>query len=200
MDTTAASNEEHREKMRRMQAEMKARRSESRTSKGLVLVHTGNGKGKSSAALGMLVRSLSHGRRCAVMQFIKRAPDRAEAMLRGPLLEWQVCGDGFTWDTQDREADIARVREGWAQVKAWLGNPEIDFVLLDEINVVLAYEYLPMAELAEALKGKPAMQHVVCTGRGAPQALQDLADLVTEMGEVKHPFKAGVKAQAGIEF
>jgi len=191
---------EHARKMAEMQAEMRKRTAAARDKKGLLMVHTGNGKGKSTAALGMLVRSLSHGKRCGVVQFIKSAPDRAERVLRGDLLTWKAVGDGFTWNTQDRDADIARCREGWDVVKGWLTDPEVKFIWLDELNVVLAYEYLPLDEVMAALAGRPEGQHVVITGRGAPESLVEASDLVTEMREVKHPFKAGIQAQAGIEF
>lgn len=197
---TGETAEQHRERMAALQAEMRKRHAAARERRGLVLVHTGPGKGKSTAALGMLVRSLSHGKRCGVMQFIKSAPDRAERVLRSPLLEWKACGDGFTWNTQDRDADIARVREGWTTVLGWLQNPEISFVLLDELNVVLDYDYLPLTEVLAALASRPEGQHVVITGRGAPSGLVEVADLVTEMTEIKHPFKAGIQAQAGLEF
>lgn len=190
----------HREQMKAVQAEMRAKLAGAKEKRGLLMVHTGNGKGKSTASFGMLLRSLSHGHSCRVMQFIKSSPDKAERLLQGPLLEWEACGDGFTWDTQDREADIARCREGWARVSAWLKDPEVDFVLLDELNVVLSFDYLPLSEVLAALQARPAHQHVVLTGRGAPEKLIEAADLVTEMCEHKHPFKAGIKAQAGIEF
>jgi cob(I)alamin adenosyltransferase len=190
----------HRERMKAVQAEMRAKLSGAKEKRGLLMVHTGNGKGKSTASFGMLLRSLSHGHSCRVMQFIKSSPDKAARLLQGPLIEWEACGDGFTWDTQDREADIARCREGWAKVTAWLKDPEIDFVLLDELNVVLSFDYLPLQEVLSTLQARPAHQHVVLTGRGAPEKLLEAADLVTEMREHKHPFKAGVQAQAGIEF
>ena len=198
--TPSETPEEHKSRMAEMQEEMRRRTDAAREKRGLLMVHTGNGKGKSTAALGMLLRSLSHGKRCGVMQFIKSAPDRAERLLRSPLLSWQAVGDGFTWNTQDRDADIARCREGWAVVLGWFKDPEVKFILLDELNVVLAYEYLPLQEVLEALASRSEGQHVVVTGRDAPAALITAADLVTEMTEIKHPFKTGVQAQAGIEF
>jgi cob(I)alamin adenosyltransferase len=189
--------------MKALQAAMRARITQARERRGLVLVHTGDGKGKSTAALGMLVRSLGHGFRCAVVQFIKGSQATGETALVRAFpgqLTWDRCGDGFTWDTQDRDADIARVREGWAIAKAHLQDPDLRFLLLDEFNVVLQYGYFPVEELLEALAARPEDQHVVLTGRGAPQALLEAADLVTEMRELKHPFHAGVQAQAGLEF
>ncbi len=194
------SDEAHRAAMQALQAEMDAKVRAAQEKRGLVIVHTGDGKGKSSAAFGMLARMVAHKRRCAVIQFIKSGADAVERVLRGPYLEWHSVGGGFTWNTQDRAGDIALCREGWEKALGFFQNPEIDFVLLDELNIVLAYDYLPKEEVLAALKAKTPMQHVVITGRGALPELIELADLVTEMREVKHPFKAGVKAQAGIEF
>ena len=191
---------QHRERMQALAAEMQAKTRAARTRRGLLIVHTGHGKGKTTAAFGMLARALAHGRRCAVLQFIKSGHDAVEKTLRGPQLEWRQVGDGFTWDTQDRAADIARGREGWALALGWLRDPAVQFVVLDELNVMLAYEYLPLDDVLAALRARPEGQHVVVTGRDAPPALVELADLVTEMRAVKHPFAAGVQAQAGIEF
>lgn len=195
-----ATDDEHREAMQALQAEMDAKIGAAKEKRGLIIVHTGDGKGKSTAAFGMLTRMVAHKRRCGVIQFIKSGSDAVERVLRGPGVEWHSVGGGFTWNTQDRAGDIAMCREGWEKALGFFRNPEIDFVLLDELNVVLAYEYLPKAEVLAALKARPPMQHVVITGRGAPAELIEAADLVTEMREIKHPFKAGVKAQVGIEF
>lgn len=186
--------------MQQLRKEMHARIAAAGERRGLIIVHTGDGKGKTTAAFGMLARHLAHGKTCAVVQFIKGGGDPVEKLLRGPRLRWHRVGEGFTWDTQDREADIARCREGWSLAQEYLQDPAVDFLLLDELNVVLSFNYLPLDEVLAALRGKRAPLHVVCTGRGAPAALIELADLVTEMREVKHPFHAGVKAQAGIEF
>lgn len=196
----ANGDERHREAMQALQAKMDAKIRAAQERRGLVIVHTGDGKGKSTAAFGMLARMVAHQRRCAVIQFIKSGADAVERVLRGPYLEWHSVGGGFTWDTQNRAGDIARCREGWQKAVGFFANPEIDFVLLDELNIVLAYDYLPKDEVLAGLRTKPAMQHVVITGRGAPAALIEAADLVTEMRELKHPFKMGVKAQVGIEF
>jgi cob(I)alamin adenosyltransferase len=190
----------HRARMKKLQTAMHAKMRAAREKRGLIIVHTGNGKGKTTAAFGMLARQLAHGKSCAVIQFIKSGGDPVEKLLRGTKLRWHRVGDGFTWDTQDRAADIARCREGWALALGYLQDPAIDFVLLDELNVALSFDYLPLEEVLAALRGKRAPIHVVCTGRNAPDKLMDLADLITEMREVKHPFHAGVKAQAGIEF
>jgi len=194
------NDEQHRAAMEALQAEMDAKIKSAQVKRGLVIVHTGDGKGKSSAAFGMLTRQLAYKRRCGVVQFIKSGADSVERVLRGPLLEWRSVGGGFTWNTQDRAADIAMCREGWEIALGWFKNPEIDFILLDELNIVLAYKYLPLGEVLAGLRTKQPMQHVVITGRGALPELIELADLVTEMREIKHPFKTGVKAQAGIEF
>jgi cob(I)alamin adenosyltransferase len=197
---SGSTDNEHRAAMQDLQAEMEARINAAQEKRGLVIVHTGDGKGKSSAAFGMLARMLAHRRKCGVVQFIKSGTDAVERVLRGPLLEWRSVGGGFTWDTQDRAADIASCRAGWEIAGRFFHDPEVQFVLLDELNVVLACNYLPLDEVLAALRAKRRDQHIVITGRGAAPELIELADLVTEMREVKHPFKAGVKAQPGIEF
>jgi cob(I)alamin adenosyltransferase len=173
---------------------------------GLLIVHTGSGKGKTTAALGMLVRALGHGQRCAVVQFIKGDHPTAEVILTqvaaisGGALAWDRCGQGFTWNTQDRDQDIAHAEAGWVRVRQHLADPELQFLLLDELNIVLRHGYLDMEKVLAEVQGRHPGLHVVITGRGAPESLLDSADLVTEMKEVKHPFKAGIKAQPGIEF
>jgi len=199
-DHTLPTDAEHQERMAAVQAEMRARLAAAQEKRGLLMVHTGHGKGKSTAAFGMVARMLGHRRGCAVIQFVKSSPDVAEKALRSPLLRWHAVGDGFTWDTQDRAADIARCREGWALACGYLQDPSVHLLLLDELNVVLAYDYLPKDEVLAALRAKRPDLHVVITGRDALPELVELADLVTEMRLVKHPFQAGVKAQAGVEF
>jgi len=186
--------------MRNLQAEMRAKIKAAQEKRDLLIIHTGDGKGKSTAAFGMLVRMLGHGRRSAVIQFIKSGDNATERMLRGPLLSWHKVGEGFTWDTQNRAADVARCREGWGIACDYLRNPEVRFLLLDELNIALAYNYLPVEEVIAAVRERVPGKHVVITGRGAPQPLIEAADLVTEMREIKHPFHAGVRAQLGIEF
>jgi len=198
-DNTPAAVD-HKKKMEELQEEMHAKIRSAKKKKGLLIVHTGNGKGKTTAAFGMLARMLAHKKKCAVIQFIKSRGDAVARLLAGPNLAWHRVGDGFTWDTQDREADIARCREGWDLVLKYLGEPEIKFLLLDELNIVLSLGYLPVEEVLEVLKNRRQDVHVVCTGRDAPEALMEMADLVTEMREIKHPFNNGVAAQAGIEF
>jgi len=198
--TPAASDDAHREQMEALQAEMHAKMRAAKERRGLLIVHTGHGKGKTTAAFGMIARMLAYGKKCAVIQFIKSGGDPVEKLFRGPNLSWHRVGDGFTWDTQNRAADIASCREGWALALGFFENPEIDFVLLDELNIVLAYDYLPLEEVLTALRARRVDQHIVITGRDAKPALIELADLVTEMRELKHPFKAGVQAQRGIDF
>ena len=195
----------HRAKMTAIKA-ARDRMMETKTGeKGLIIVHTGPGKGKSSSGFGMIMRCIGHGMPCAVVQFIKGAwstGDRTllETRFREDCL-LVVAGEGFTWETRDLERDRAAAADGWAQAKALIRDPAIRFVLLDEINIALRYDYLDIAEVAAFLRDeKPPMTHVCLTGRNAKPELLDLADLVTEMTAVKHPFKAGIKAQAGVEF
>ncbi len=192
--------QDHEARMQALQAEMRAKVSAARESKGLLIVHTGEGKGKTTAALGMLLRALGHGFTCAVLQFIKGDRATAESLLASPLLSWERVGEGFTWDTQDLARDKAKAREGWEKALARMADPDLKFLLLDELNIVLAYGYLPVDEVVGALKAKREDLHVVVTGRGAPEPLIAAADLVTEMKEIKHPFARGVRAQAGIEY
>lgn len=173
--------------------------------KGLVIVHTGAGKGKSSSGFGMVLRCIAHGMPCAVVQFIKGDRDTGEkTLLRERFAQecrFFVSGEGFTWETQDRERDVAAARNGWRIAQEQILDPEICFVLLDEINIALRYDYLDIAEVVDfLLTRKPPMTHVCLTGRNARPELIAAADLVTEMTLVKHPFRDGVKAQAGIEF
>ena len=173
--------------------------------KGLIVVHTGKGKGKSTAAFGMIFRCIAHGMPCAVVQFIKGTWVTGEAeMIRTRFTEecrFFISGEGFTWETQDRERDIAAAQRGWEIAKAQILDPEIRFVLLDEINIALRYDYLDIDEVVEfLLTQKPEMTHVCLTGRNAKPELIEAADLVTEMTLVKHPFRDGIKAQKGVEF
>jgi cob(I)alamin adenosyltransferase len=173
--------------------------------KGLIIVHTGAGKGKSSSGFGMILRCVAHGMPCAVVQFIKGAWDTGERRLItthfSDLCQFHAMGEGFTWETQDKARDIAAARAGWEKAKELIRNPEIRLVLLDEINIALRYDYLDLAEVLDFLKTeKPPLTHVVLTGRNAKEELIEAADLVTEMTLVKHPFRSGIKAQAGVEF
>ena len=171
--------------------------------KGLLMVHTGPGKGKTTAALGMAVRMMGHGRKVGIVQFVKGAMTTGEKVIFDAfpdLVEFKPMGEGFTWDTQDRARDIAVAREGWHEVRRMILDPCYAMVIADEINIVLRYDYLPLDEVLAGFAARPAMTHVVATGRNAPEALIAAADLGTEMGQVKHPFRGGVKAQAGVEF
>ena len=193
----------HAEKMKKKQAARAKIMAGKTDQKGLVIVHTGTGKGKTTAALGMICRSLGHGYKVALIQFIKGAMATAEKVVFDMFpeqMEMRPMGEGFTWNTQDRERDIATARTAWEAAKARILDPEWKLVVLDELNIVLRYDYLPVAEVIEVLSQKPEDTHVVITGRNAPQELIDFADLVTEMTMVKHPFRSGIKAQPGIEF
>lgn len=173
--------------------------------KGLIIVHTGAGKGKSSSGFGMIMRCIAHGMPCAVVQFIKGAWDTGERRLMeghfSDLCQFHAMGEGFTWETQDRARDIAAARAGWEKAKSLIRDPGIRMVLLDEINIALRYDYLDTAEVVAFLTTeKPPLTHVVLTGRNAKEELIAIADLVTEMTLIKHPFRSGIKAQPGVEF
>jgi cob(I)alamin adenosyltransferase len=171
--------------------------------RGLLIVHTGKGKGKSTAAFGMVFRHIGHGMRAGVIQFVKGAWGTGERTVleKFPeLVTIKAMGEGFTWETQDINRDIAHARAGWEEAKRMIADPSYKMVMLDELNIVLRYDYLPLAEVLEVLKNRPSDKHIVVTGRNAKEELIEIADLVTEMELIKHPFRSGVKAQAGIEF
>ena len=171
--------------------------------KGLLIVHTGKGKGKSTAAFGLVMRALGHGMHVGIVQFVKGKWETGERSVleRFPdLVTIRAMGEGFTWETQDRERDIAAAKKAWEASKEMISGGNYDLVLLDELNIVLRYESLPLDEVVAFLSNKPEMLHVVVTGRNAKDELIEAADLVTEMTQIKHPFRAGVKAQKGIEF
>ncbi|PTW97541.1 cob(I)yrinic acid a,c-diamide adenosyltransferase [Pararhodobacter aggregans] len=195
----------HREKMQKIKAARDRMKEARQGEKGLVIVHTGPGKGKSSSGFGMILRAIAHGMPCAVVQFIKGSWDTGERRLLtthfGDLCQFHAMGEGFTWETQDKERDIAAAGRGWDKAKELIRDPAIRMVLLDEINIALRYDYLNVAEVVAFLRDeKPEMTHVVLTGRNAKPEVIELADLVTEMTLVKHPFRSGIKAQAGVEF
>jgi cob(I)alamin adenosyltransferase len=199
----AAGDARHAEKMRKKQAAQAKIMANKTREKGLLIVHTGKGKGKTSAALGMVVRAIGHGMKVGVVQFVKGAMTTGEKTVFDAFpdnVEFKPMGEGFTWDTQDRARDIAAARAGWDEVKRMIADPAYHMVLADELNIVLRYDYLPLDEVVEVLNARDEMKHVIVTGRNAPEALIEAADLVTEMAMVKHPFRSGVKAQAGIEF
>ncbi len=205
-ETEADINQRHKERMIKMQAARKKMMAKKTNKKGLIIIHTGNGKGKSSSGFGMILRCIGHGFPCAVVQFIKGSMQSAERDLLkdrfSDICQVHVMGEGFTWDTQDRERDIAAATKAWEKAKELIRDPDIQMVLLDEINIALRYDYLDAEEVADFLVNeKPEMTHVVLTGRNAPDVLIDVADLVSEMKEVKHPFrKQGIAAQPGVEF
>ena len=201
----STEDDRHREKMQKIKAARDRMLAERQGEKGLIIVHTGPGKGKSSSGFGMILRAIAHGMPCAVVQFIKGAWDTGERRLLTQhfpdLCQFHAMGEGFTWETQDKARDIAAARAGWERAKDLIRDERSRMVLLDEINIALRYDYLDVAEVVAFLRDeKPAMTHVVLTGRNAKPEAIELADLVTEMAVIKHPFRAGIKAQPGVEF
>lgn len=210
-ESSRLTPEQYQRKMQRRKEVQEQRLAQASTEKGLIIVNTGNGKGKTTAALGMVLRSLGHGYRVAIVQFIKGAWEPAEkAVLQHwtlaaegeiPQLEFHAMGEGFTWETQDRDRDIKKAQDAWKKALEFIYNPGFRVVLLDEVNVALKLGYLDVQEVLAGLEQKPDGSHVILTGRGAPTSLIEKADLVTEMSLIKHPFREqGIKAQPGIEF
>jgi cob(I)alamin adenosyltransferase len=197
----ASSEERHRERMQRKKELIDRKIAQATIERGVLVVNTGNGKGKSSSGFGMLARSLGHGFKCGVVQFIKGSFSTGEEAFfrRFEELDYHVMGEGFTWETQDKERDIRAAQSAWAIAAQMMADPGYDFVLLDELNIALAHRYVALDDVLAAVAARPERQHVVITGRGAPDALIEAADTVTEMRVVKHAFKAGIKAQKGIE-
>jgi len=193
--------ERHAARMARKKAVIDAAIARADQEKGLLLVLTGNGKGKSSSAFGMVARALGHGMKVGVAQFIKSRSDTGEEAFLGkqPGVEWHVLGEGFTWDTQNLERDIATAQQGWEVARRMLADPALQLVVLDELTYVLKYGWLDMDTVLADLAARPPMQHVVITGRAAPQALIDAADTVSELADVKHAYRAGIKAQPGVD-
>jgi cob(I)alamin adenosyltransferase len=191
----------HKKRMQRHKEVVDAAVARATEDRGIILVLTGNGKGKSSSGFGMVARSLGHDFKVGVVQFIKGSFSTGEEAFfrRFPEVQYHVMGTGFTWETQDKDKDIAAAEIAWTQAEALLSDPDIALVLLDELNIVLKYRYLTIERVLETLAKRPPHQHVVITGRAAPQALIDVADTVTQMNVIKHAFKAGIKAQKGIE-
>jgi cob(I)alamin adenosyltransferase len=201
----ASLDARHAGKMAKKKAARDRIMAEKSGEKGLIIVHTGSGKGKSSSAFGMILRCVAHGFPCAVVQFIKGAWDTGERRLLtghfGELCQFHAMGEGFTWETQDRARDIAAAKAGWEKAKELINDARLRMVVLDEINIALRYDYLDVNEVVTFLRdSKPPLTHVVLTGRNAKQELIDAADLVTEMTLIKHPFRSGIKAQPGVEF
>jgi len=198
-----AINARHAQKMQKKKQVRDKRDGDKTGEKGLLIIHTGKGKGKSTAAFGMVLRALGHGMKVGVVQFGKgsRVTGERLALERfGDQIEIIAEGEGFTWETQDRAGDIARAEAAWAQAKAMIEDARFDMVLCDELNIVLRYDYLDLQQIIDTLKARPLMKHVIITGRNAKSELIDLADLVTEMELVKHPFRSGIKGQQGVEF
>ncbi len=195
------SDNSHRQRMQRKKEVVDAGIARASEDRGVIVLHTGNGKGKSSAAFGMVARALGHELKVAVIQFSKASNSTGEELFfrRQPGLAYHVMGEGFTWETQDRERDCRAAAAAWQQAGIYLTDPAYDLVLLDELNIVLKHKYLSLEAVMETLQQRPAMQHVIITGRAARPELIALADTVTDMHEVKHAYKAGVRAQKGIE-
>lgn len=195
--------DEHAARMQRLKASVDRRIEAAQEEKGLLMVYTGAGKGKTTAALGMALRCLGHGMKVVIVQFIKGAIDTAEERALksfGDLVTFLRMGEGYTWETQDRARDTRFAQEAWAKAREFMGDHSYAMVILDEFNIALQQGYVDLGDVLPHLQARPAMQHVVITGRGAPPELIEAADLVTEMKQVKHPFRKGIKAQAGVEF
>ena len=202
-DAQTSDADRHREKMEKRKAVQDAEVAGKTIEKGLLIVNTGPGKGKTTAALGLMLRALGHGWRVGVVQFIKGAWDTGEKhalQVFGDRIDWHTLGEGFTWETQDKARDIAAAEHAWAKALDLMADPTIRLVVLDELNIALRYDYLSLDAVVAAFRARRPDLHVVVTGRNAKPALIEAADLVTEMGVVKHHFAAGVKAQVGIEF
>ncbi|WP_033921577.1 cob(I)yrinic acid a,c-diamide adenosyltransferase [Sphingomonas sp. 37zxx] len=193
----------HNARMKRVQAARERMQARHTLERGLLIVHTGNGKGKSSSAFGMAIRSLGWGMKVGIVQYVKGAWETGEKnffQASPDLLTFEVMGEGFTWDTQDRARDIEAARAAWERSKELILDPAYEFVILDELNIVLRDDTLPIGEIVDFLRDRPLTKHICITGRGAKPELLEIADLVTEFAEVKHPYKAGFKAQRGVEY
>lgn len=193
----------HNARMKRVQAARARIQARHRLERGLLIVHTGNGKGKSSSAFGMAIRSLGWGMKVGIVQYVKGSWETGEKTFfqaNPDLLTFEVMGEGFTWDTQDRARDIEAAQAAWTRSKELILDPNYDFVILDELNIVLRDDTLAIAEIVDFMKDRPLTKHICITGRNAKPELLEIADLVTEFQEVKHPFKAGFKAQKGVEY
>lgn len=199
--TDLDKNQRHQQRMARKKAIIDAAIARADQDKGLLLVLTGNGKGKSSSAFGMIGRSLGHSMKVGVCQFLKSRTDTGEEAFfsRDPLVEWHVLGDGFTWDTQNREQDIATAERGWQVAERMLNDSSFELVVLDELTYLLSYGYLDTDKVLDTLAARPPMQHVVVTGRAASRELCELADTVSEIADVKHAYRSGIRAQKGID-
>ncbi len=198
---TTSKDERHHDRMQRKKAVVDEKIKHAQRDQGVLLINTGNGKGKSSSGFGMVTRALGHGMKVGVVQFIKGRDTTGEEIFfrHFPEVDYHIMGEGFTWETQDRQRDIEAANTAWQKVKTMLNDPAYDLILLDELNIALKYQYIDINEVIHDLKNRAPMQHVLITGRAARPELIDIADTVTEMNEIKHAFKAGIKAQKGIE-
>jgi len=195
------SEERHQQRQQKLKSQVDARIAAAEQDKGLLLVLTGNGKGKSSSGFGMVLRTVGHGKKAAVVQFIKGNWASGERNLLEPLgVPFAVMATGFTWETQNRALDMAAATDVWQQAKQYLADPAIDFVLLDELTYMLSYDYLDLTDVLETLKNRPPQQHVVVTGRGCHRALLDIADTISEVQNVRHSFDHGIRAQQGVDW
>jgi len=199
--TATDKDERHRDRMQRKKAVVDEKIKQAQRDQGVLIINTGNGKGKSSSGFGMVARALGHDMKVGIVQFIKGSFSTGEEgfFRRFPEVDYHVMGEGFTWETQDRERDIQAAQAAWDKAKQMLRNPDYQLVLLDEMNIALKYQYIDINDVIETLQNRPEMQHVIITGRAAKPELIEIADTVTEMREVKHAFKSGIKAQKGLE-
>ena len=203
MDSSDDANQRHKDRMQRKKAVVDEKIAAAKIDRGIVVVITGNGKGKSSSGFGMVIRTLGHGMKAAVVQFIKGATDSGEQFFlrnKCPELELHVMGTGFTWETQDKSKDIAAAETLWKEAKRLLADESVQLVLLDELTYMFKYRYLDSEEMLSAIRNRPAHQHVVITGRAASPELKELADTLSVIDDEKHAFRAGVKAQKGVEW
>ena len=192
----------HEERMQKKKTVIDSKIADAQEERGVLVINTGNGKGKSSSAFGVVARALGHGLKVGVVQFVKGRSDTGEEAFfrQQPNVAWHVGGEGFTWETQDKERDAKAAQAAWEVACSHLGNPEIGLVVLDEMTYTFKYNWLDLDAVITKLLGRPQMQHVIITGRGAPQALRDAADTVSEIGNEKHAFQSGIKAMPGLEF
>ena len=203
MSDNTGREQRHHDRMQRKKEVVDSKIAAAQEERGILLVNTGNGKGKSSAAFGVVYRALGHGQAVAVVQFVKGRSDTGEEgfFRKFPVLVfWHVCGEGFTWETQDNNRDTQAAQAAWKIAQGYLGDPSINLVVFDEMTYAFKYGWLDLAEVLAAIAARPLMQTVIVTGRGAPEALVDAADTVSDVGMVKHAFKAGVKAMPGVEY
>ena len=191
----------HKARMQEHKAKVDERVAQAQEERGILIVITGNGKGKSTSGFGTVARAIGHGLKAAVVQYVKGTwPCGERDLLQAQGVPFHVMGTGFTWETQDKETDMAAAKKAWQQSKAWLQDPEIDLVLLDEITYMLSYKYLDVDEVVAALQNRPKMQSVIVTGRACHRAVMDIADTVSEVKSIKHAFDSGIKAQVGIDW